>query len=60
MPIAHVCQRCGEGLGRIRPQREPHYGLRVVRCPRCDWTCVRRKSPATESWHALLRWVYEQ
>ncbi|MCZ6837075.1 MAG: hypothetical protein O7G85_14960 [Planctomycetota bacterium] len=58
MPIAHVCQQCGEGMARVRTQREPHYGLRVVICPKCDWTCVRRKPPATVAWHTFLRRVW--
>lgn len=55
MPIAHICRQCGQGLGRIRPQRDPHYGLSLVTCPVCGWSCVRRKSPASVAWHTFLR-----
>lgn len=55
MPIAHICRECGLGLGRIRPQRDPHYGLPLVTCPVCGWACVRRKSPASVAWHTFLR-----
>ena len=55
MGIAHVCLECGQGLAMVRPQRDPHYGLPLVTCPRCSWACVRRKNPSTRMWHDILR-----
>lgn len=55
MGIAHVCLECGQGLAMVRPQRDPHYGLPLVTCPRCSWSCVRRKNPSTRMWHDMLR-----
>jgi hypothetical protein len=45
MAIAHICQECGFDLARVRPVREPHYNLPLVRCPRCAWCSVRRRHP---------------
>jgi len=59
MPIAHICLSCGQGLSRVRPRIEPHNGLRIVVCPRCDRACVRARLWASDAWKTLLRraWI---
>jgi hypothetical protein len=60
MAIAHICLSCGQGLSRVRPRREPHYGLRIITCPRCERSCVRARLWASGAWQSLLRraWVF--
>lgn len=55
MAIAHVCAKCGWDLARVRPQREPHYGLNLVRCPKCQAASVRRKHPIWAAWRRFRR-----
>ena len=55
MAIAHVCLGCGWDLARVRPQREPHYGLDLIRCPRCRAAVVRRKHPIWTRWRQFRR-----
>jgi len=55
MAIAHVCIQCGWDLARVRPVRDPHYGLPLVICPQCHGTCVRRRHPIQQKWRAFLR-----
>lgn len=55
MAIAHVCVQCGWDLARVRPRREPHYGLNIVRCPKCEHACVRRKHPLDAGWRRFRR-----
>lgn len=50
MAIAHVCTACGEDLALIAPEREPHYGWMLVRCPRCDAPAVRREHAVRALW----------
>ena len=53
--ISHVCMSCGLDLARQRVRVEPHYHLPIVTCPRCNWTCVRRRHPIQARWRAFLR-----
>lgn len=55
MAIAHICAKCGWDLARVHPQREPHYGLNLVRCPKCDAAAVRRKHPIWVAWRRFRR-----
>lgn len=55
MAIDHVCWQCGLDLARQRPQRDPHYGLPLVHCPRCAWSCVRRRHPLHVGWRKAMR-----
>ena len=55
MSIAHLCAQCGWDLGRVRAAREPHYGLWLVRCPRCHAACVRQTHPLWRHWRTFLR-----
>ena len=55
MAIAHICAKCGRDLARVRPQREPHYGLNLVRCPKCSAASVRRKHPIWDGWQRFRR-----
>jgi hypothetical protein len=55
MASAHVCLECGWDLARIRVRREPHYGLPLVMCPRCDTATVRRRHPIWTSFNTLRR-----
>ena len=55
MAIAHVCVHCGRDLARVRPQREPHYGLNLVRCPGCGAASVRRRHPVWHGWRTFRR-----
>lgn len=55
MSIAHVCAKCGWDLARVRPQREPHYGLNLVRCPKCQGASVRRTHPIWAGWRRFRR-----
>jgi hypothetical protein len=55
MAIAHVCLECGWDLARTRPRREPHYGLMLVSCPRCQAASVRRVHPVWARWRQLVR-----
>lgn len=55
MAIAHLCIRCGWDLARMRPVREPHYGLPVVTCPRCSRVTLRRRHPIWQRWHEFRR-----
>jgi hypothetical protein len=50
MAIAHVCIGCGSDLARLRPRREPHYGLNLVTCPGCGLASVRRRHPVWSGW----------
>ena len=59
MAIAHVCLQCGWDLARTRPQREPHYGLMLLRCPRCRTPAVRRVHPVKSRWRQLLRFHWQ-
>jgi hypothetical protein len=43
MAIAHICLSCGRDLARVRPTREPHYGLNMIVCPGCGGRSVRRR-----------------
>lgn len=43
--VNHPCSACGTELGRLRAQREPHYGLNIVTCPTCTRVTVRRAHP---------------
>jgi len=52
MAIAHVCLGCGFDLARVRAFREPHYGLPLVVCPRCQAATTRRRHPL---WSAFRR-----
>lgn len=58
MAIAHVCVKCGWDLARVRPQREPHYGLNLVRCPRCGAASVRRQHPIRAAWRKFRRFDF--
>jgi hypothetical protein len=62
MAIAHVCMGCGLDLARVRLRPpESHYGLRLVICPRCSWTCTRlsggprSRHPIWQGWRTYLR-----
>jgi hypothetical protein len=55
MPMAHVCAGCGENLARVRALIEPHYGLPLIVCPRCESPCVRRRHPIVAGWRAAWR-----
>lgn len=55
MGIAHICMECGQGLSRVRAQLDPHYGLSLVTCPRCEVVAVRHLSPAMKQWQAIKR-----
>jgi len=55
MAIAHVCVQCGRDLARVRPQREPHYGLNLLRCPTCGAASVRRVHPVQGGWRRFRR-----
>ncbi len=55
MAIAHICMSCGFDLARIRPVREPHYGLMIVRCPRCTRAAVRQLHPLLRRWKQIRR-----
>ena len=55
MGIAQVCMRCGTALTRVRPIREPRYGLRLVLCPKCGAAGVKRRHPIQQSWRTSLR-----
>jgi hypothetical protein len=55
MAIAHICLQCGTDLAHARPVREPHYGWRLVTCPRCGWHVVRRRHPVWSKWIWLRR-----
>jgi hypothetical protein len=55
MAIAHICLACGWDLARVRVQTEPHYGLPIVICPRCDAVSVRRVHPIWKTWKTLRR-----
>lgn len=55
MAIAHLCIQCGFDLARIRAQRDPHYHLPLVVCPRCAHACVRRMHPLQRAWRTFLR-----
>jgi hypothetical protein len=47
--------RCGFDLARRRPSREPHYGLRIITCPSCGVSAVRRMHPIWTGWRTFLR-----
>ncbi len=55
MAIAHVCVHCGWDLARVRPAREPHYGMMLVRCPHCGAAAVRSRHPVQKAWREFLR-----
>jgi hypothetical protein len=55
MAIAHVCLGCGYDLARVRPQREPHYRLPLIACPRCGTHCVRVDHPILVRWRNAKR-----
>ncbi len=55
MGIAHVCTRCGATLTRARPERDPYYGLLVVRCPSCGGVEVRRRHPLRQGFRTAIR-----
>lgn len=57
MPISHVCQGCGEDLAALRPGPDPHYGLRVIVCPRCRLASVRTREPMIAGWRYGRRLV---
>ena len=55
MAKAHVCMECGTDLARVRVQREPHYQLPLVVCPRCRAVSIRRCHPIIARYrHARL------
>lgn len=53
MPRAHLCTSCGEDLALIAPQREPHYGWPLLRCPTCCAPSVRWEGHERSTWR---RW----
>ena len=53
MPASHVCPDCGTDLARLHALPDPHYGLRLVRCPRCERVCVRARDPLKVLWRSL-------
>lgn len=58
MPISRICQTCGEDLAHALAQREPHYGLLVVRCGRCGTVApagVRKAHPLIAGYRLLKR-----
>lgn len=55
MGVAHVCAGCGESLTRVRAFDDPHYGLKLVRCPRCGRVETRRRHPILSGW----RWAHQ-
>ncbi len=55
MAISHLCLHCGIDLAHIRPRREPHYGLSIIRCPDCQTVSVRRRHPLWRFWSTLRR-----
>lgn len=59
MAIAHVCLQCGWDLAWVRPQREPHYGLPLIRCPSCRAPAVRRVHPVKARWRQLVRFHWQ-
>ncbi len=57
MAISHLCLQCGFDLARVRPQRDPHYGLPLVHCPKCETAAVRRRHPVWRGWRNGRRTV---
>lgn len=55
MPISHTCPSCCNELGHLRAVPDPHYGLGVIVCPRCDHACVRTRHPDRVYWQYIRR-----
>src|SRR5262245_7451405 len=55
MAIAQICLDCGLDLARIRIRQDPHYGLPIVHCPRCEAVSVRRVHPLAVAWKTIRR-----
>lgn len=56
MSRTHICLGCGFELAGVRAPPDPHYGLPVVVCPRCELACVRHpKDPLIALFHNGLR-----
>ena len=55
MAIAQVCVKCGWDLARVRPEPEPHYGLKIIRCGRCAAVSTRQLHPVSDGWRKFRR-----
>jgi hypothetical protein len=55
MAAAHACSGCGAALTRVRPQRDPWYGLPLVLCPGCGRAAQRRRDPVAQRTRQALR-----
>jgi hypothetical protein len=55
MPISHVCTGCGVDLAHLSSEPEPHYGLRVIVCPKCRSASVRTREPLIAGWRSARR-----
>ncbi|MAO25516.1 MAG: hypothetical protein CMJ35_04535 [Phycisphaerae bacterium] len=50
MSKSHICPSCLTELGRVRVSPDPHYGLAVVVCTKCQQATVRVKHPDRVFW----------
>lgn len=55
MALAHVCTGCGHSLTRVRAVLDAEYNLRIVTCPACSRSCVRRRHPCVTRARAFMR-----